>query len=1323
MDGVLMEWEKMLPNPDEIDDIDNSDMIESQLPIFEGKNQLPTVLDTTNTSDKGAGEITPKLGEITPKLGKIKQVESRTLQDIHKGEVTGDRSGSRQTEMTSLLNLESEDNEKTVKLIDELNPLKDLDDIPKNSSQISEASGEESSKDCESVNTSGYATCQQTSNDSIIDDNKVKYVFENCVDSPLQISDVRTGDILSQRALAENIKDCGNEKETNLQRNIRLGYIIPDEDGQTNEGHGQLEVGFNMNTLESGLHEKDTENEKGCNEIVLNEDKRTKVFKQLKEHLKRGGFSEKEDTIKKSKFDEYDIGNGKIADNKKDEISLSQNCDTPEVKKHSEISPLNNNITAANMGSIRLNNNKADTSLAENTFVMLTVKDEPKDYEEYGKFQEFEKLHEDVNNEHIGFSDNFMSNFYSDMDSGRNSEINYNEQIDYRCKITEAGLYQCLYCSARLINSAQFQNHLAERHKTMYQCKHCDMNFYRSQDLAIHCRIRHTEERVKIQNKSLDSSPNKSIIKKRKSKVYLDEDGNQIYKCAHCSKKFRVQQAMASHVRNVHYNNSKEKVKPSYDDEGYQIYECRYTSCDEKFHRKLDLSLHVKTEHKNSAKKNKKAQVYYDDDGIQIYKCRYCSEGFRIQQAMASHVRNVHRYNFNVKENVKKTTSDTTDNPSSDLGESKKADDEKLEESVREENETKAKSREFTKRVLPYRNMSFETDANQIEESLANSDCSLKRELKSNQIYHCSKCTKWFYREKQVFNHEKTCTGIKQEPALLDDNLQDSEIHDGIVDEQSNRVREGHVKKELKENMDVHDVKKFKEKMQQKKEKTRQNGHGSVGNKKAFSFLPKFFCKYCPSSYEEGKIMNLHLVKHLGEVLLMAESKYKCCICSKTFGNRTKMMYHLQNHTSFDITKLYKQTTIPECSICGQPFVNELLLEKHQNKHSKIDTHVMTPSSKAIAIDSTTPSGRSNIKVIYSANGSKSVSNIRNKLQIESIGSTSLSSGGDSFSIVKEKTVSLDDIPFQCGMCLSRFPTSQYLLHHITLHMQGPYVFKIEMDKKEKEDGENGEKILPHGNISFAGRSRLLPTSIPKTVNGEGNIHIVKCSTTSSDNPLTLKMPANFKKCQEENIIHASNSISGSQTGTKSDFTMHAIANDHMYTNSLLQPQKKDDALKTGDDEMPREDHNSDTESAISSEAESSAYYDTDECEKIENDVRNKTVLPRKIKIKKDTPSQRVSTFRKCFDIASGKWFECPYCLHISQTEKELRYHMQNHDLNDLPKMVQCCYCNRKFVSKWHLSKHMEHSHRRNSYKCSFCDQGFLTSFEVMEHVQKVHQY
>jgi hypothetical protein len=99
---------------------------------------------------------------------------------------------------------------------------------------------------------------------------------------------------------------------------------------------------------------------------------------------------------------------------------------------------------------------------------------------------------------------------------------------------------------------------------------------------------------------------------------------------------------------------------------------------------------------------------------------------------------------------------------------------------------------------------------------------------------------------------------------------------------------------------------------------------------------------------------------------------------------------------------------------------------------------------------------------------------------------------------------------------------------------------------------------LPHGNISFAGRSRLLPTSIPKTVNDERNIHIVKSSTTSSDNPLTLKMPADFKKCQEENIIHTSNSIPGSQTGTKSDFTMHAIANDHMYTNSLLKPQKKD---------------------------------------------------------------------------------------------------------------------------------------------------------------------
>lgn len=1309
MDGMLIEWEKMLPNPDEIDDIDHSDMMESELPIFEGKNQLPTVLDTTNTSDKSAGEVTPKLREITPKLRAIKQVESRTLQDLNKGEVTRDKIGSRQTVMSSSLNLETEDNEKTVKLIDELNSLNDFDDIPKNSSEIVEASGEKNSKDCESVNT-----CQQTSNDSI-NDNKVENGFENCVDSPLQISDVRTGDISSQRAFAKDIQDCAKVKETNFQKNVRLGYIIPDEDGQTKEGISQSEVGFIVNTLESGLHEKDTENEKGCNANVLNEDKRTKVFKKLKEHLKRGGFSEKENTIKKYKFDEDGIANGKIAENKKDEISVSQNCDRPEVKKHSEISPLNNNITAGNMGSIRLNNNKAETSSAENAFVMLTVKDEPIDYEEYGKFQEFEKPNEDVNNEHIGFTDNFMSNFYSDMDSARGSEISSNEQLDYRYKITEAGLYQCLYCSARLTNSAQFQNHVTERHKSMYQCKHCDMNFYRSQDLAIHCRIRHTEERVKIQNLSLDSSPSKSIIKKKKSNIYYDEEGNQIYKCAYCSKKFRIQQAMASHVRNVHYNNSKDKEKPVYDEEGYQIYKCLYKSCDETFHRKLDLSLHVKTEHRKSSKKKKKAQVYYDGDGILIFKCRYCSEVFHIQQAMASHVRNVHRNNFNVKANVKKTTSDTTDNPSLEIGESKKTNDEKSEESVREENETKAKCRELVKRVLPYRNMLFEADANQIEESLANSDCSLKRELKSNQIYHCSKCTKWFYREKQVFNHEKTCTGMKQESALLDDNRQDVEIHNEIVDEQSNRVGEGYVKKELKENMDVHDVKKFKEKMQQKKKKTRKNGHGSVGEVKEFSFLPKFFCKYCPSSYEEGKIMNYHLVKHLGEVLLMAESKYKCRICSKIFGNTIKMMHHLQTHTSFDVTKLYKQPTIPECFICGQPFVNELLLKKHQNKHAKTDTHVIKPS----AIDSTTsPSGRSNIKVVYSASGSNSVSNIRSKLQIDSIGSTSILS-----SIIKEKSVSLDDIPFQCGMCLSRFPTSQYLLHHITLHMQGPYVFKIEMDKKEKEDEENGEKILPHGNISLAGRSRLLPTNIPKTVNDERNIHIVKSSTTSNDNTVTLKLPADFKKFQEENIIHTSNSISGSQTGTKSNLTMNAIANDHIYTNSLLKPQKKDDVLKTGGDEMPTEDRNSDTESTFSSEEESSAYYDTDECEKIENDVRNKTCLPRKIKVKKDTPSQRVPTFKKCFDIASGKWFECPYCLHISQTERDLHNHMQNHDLNDLHKMVQCCYCNRKFVSKWHLSKHMEHSHRRNSYKCSFCDQGFLTSFEVMEHVQKVHQY
>jgi hypothetical protein len=49
MDGMLMEWEKMLPNPDEIDDIDHSDMMESELPIFEGKNQLNVKINRRNT--------------------------------------------------------------------------------------------------------------------------------------------------------------------------------------------------------------------------------------------------------------------------------------------------------------------------------------------------------------------------------------------------------------------------------------------------------------------------------------------------------------------------------------------------------------------------------------------------------------------------------------------------------------------------------------------------------------------------------------------------------------------------------------------------------------------------------------------------------------------------------------------------------------------------------------------------------------------------------------------------------------------------------------------------------------------------------------------------------------------------------------------------------------------------------------------------------------------------------------------------------------------------------------------------------------------------
>ncbi|XP_052082312.1 zinc finger protein Xfin-like [Mytilus californianus] len=1214
MDGMLMEWEKMLPDPNELDDLDQSDIIDNDLSLFDRKNESPILLDSANledfqTTDNSIQSLKPRdvilegkqVGEITQ--SSVVQDSAETLKLI-------DELNSSETFEESHPNVsKSQINEKEMVH----DKTKNIDHM---TTEPSHVNGEVKNGELKVTihNEIQGKTCNGSDYEKSLTSN-----FENCIDSPLQISDVRTGDIPPEKEFQSQVKKSTLD-ETD-ENNLRAGEINKEHNNKDNSG-----IELAISNVTGSVTSSNNEHDEIPDELDASLGDKNNLSKNNNVLAKKKGHENKKLSLS--------------------DVSNETDINSTNSKKQGEITPNERN-----------DNHQGKKTDEYNDFVMLAIKEEPMDYDDYAKPEEF------------------MTNFYNDMDGPVNEscEGESNGQVDAfgtSCPVndytlTDTGLFQCVYCSVRLPSFEDFEKHFNMRHSTMYKCKYCGDKFYRSQELAIHCRISHSIEKTnenmkyrikqsvyKTNDKNNKHTPTgNTVTKRKKAKVYTDEDGNQIYKCAYCSKKFSVQQAMASHVRNAH--------------------------------------IYLTSQNKDA--KSKKAK-------------------------------NSHG------KSVKRKVRPETENSNPDKGNENEKDEEKNQNEADKET---TRRQDDNKPVLPYRNMSFESDSSQIEESLANADCSLKRELKSNQIYHCSKCTKWFYREKQVVNHEKTCTGIKQEPVF-------EEMEQKIkIDVDNQESEQKHEKGRLVNQTEINDVelrirseitKKLREKMLRKKSKgvTIISKSGNLRHIRERvkpcedNFLPKYFCKYCPSSFEEGKVMNLHLLKHLGDVVRRADH-YKCKIC-KCLKRSTPMLLHLQQHTGYQVKQLYQLPAIPECSICGKPYLNGLRLKNHILKHGNNNTNSLNLDAviKAGLVSSSIANTCLNVK-----NNENSSFLNRTETNSEHIYSDMVSSNGknNESSVTSQRPVSLDDIPFQCGMCQARFPNSQYLLHHITLHMQGPYVFKIEVDKKDKNKKEKAERPkLTSGNIMVQRQS----VTVPKATHKMETLKSIDISgTTSMTTPIEKPLPIIINM---PDVKKYSNDTAGFQmtTGTICN-TVNSIAQDHMYTTSIL-PQANASCSHLVSTQTDNDHDSSETESCVSSSVESLPDYDTDECKQMEKQA-NKTKKVKTVKRassvfegKKNVfISARVPNFKKCLDIASGEWFECPYCLFLCQTSPELELHMQNHNERKDLKSEPCPVCDRKFVSKWHLSRHIA-THKQNLYVCAFCDESFATSILVMEHMAEVHQ-
>lgn len=1043
MDGMLIEWEKMLADSEGLDDLEQSDIIDSELSLLGGKNESPNSVEAASMD-----------GETNLEL------------DTH---------ARKSTKSSPSL---AEDSAETLKLIAELNSDKsDEFDLPKfsqghNGPGKTEAqeSEEKSSLTGDESNTSSAFNSEvnkkETKNATY--DNTLADGFENSQESHLQISEVRTGDIPKEiyyhekNSSAENSESEEAESDEDISKESKNEVTDKPADDIVQLKISNVRTEIETNSL------RDRESE-------ISEDDSMPVLEKL-------GGNETDDQINN--------------DEEQYENSMYLQQTEPSVQE--------------NTGDI----------------VMMRIKEEPVEYEDYGKPAEF------VTNFHEEFHGHTPNRTEPKTTMTTNmTKWTTRPEEDYT--INDAGQYQCVYCSVRFATFNEFEVHYNSRHKSMYQCRFCGESFYRSQEIAFHYRYHHPDHtREKLQKKvykkkSLrvsqdfdrddneeDQDSGKTILKRKKAKVALDEDGNPIYKCAYCSRKFRVQQAMASHVRNHHIQRS------------------------------------PRGERKDSKvlKKNK----------IIVMKKKKFVHGKIVEKIISR---------------------ESCGDPSTQ-SEGKSETD----EGVSQENQ------ENVEKPLHYKNMSFESDTSQMEETIAMNDCSLKRELKSSLVYHCSKCPKWFYREKQVANHEKTCTGIKQEPVQVEPE-QDAELYDGTDTHQFEKLdgtsiktaytNEEDLKIERKYKKDVEKTiqseisKKLRQKMLQKKARPQVivNKTKSRFKPSEVNYLPKYFCKYCPTSFEDRKDMNLHLLKHLGDVY-KGDDKFHCRVCFKLFDKRSAMLAHLQEHSKLDVHTLFEQPHIPECTVCGMPFLNMLLLKHHVSSH--VSNREKAKEKSNICFMNKNASNTEEKEVLHNTDSNTSLLNC--VISASETGSTKKNTFQGSKPVEKEqqvkftqvdyirkinssKNLTLEDIPYQCGMCFARFPNSQFLLHHITLHMQGPYVFKIESDEKSSK----GDKQSQIKSINSADATNLETGSlgtVPLTKKSApvistcnlGQLKTVDPQTTSSTkSPKLISVPVVVKNPESVKVFLEDKGSIKPLDIAKNCKVINSISMDHKYTNSNSQ--------------------------------------------------------------------------------------------------------------------------------------------------------------------------
>ncbi|KAL3865959.1 hypothetical protein ACJMK2_043303 [Sinanodonta woodiana] len=278
--------------------------------------------------------------------------------------------------------------------------------------------------------------------------------------------------------------------------------------------------------------------------------------------------------------------------------------------------------------------------------------------------------------------------------------------------------------------------------------------------------------------------------------------------------------------------------------------------------------------------------------------------------------------------------------------------------------------------------------------------------------------------------------------------------------------------------------------------------------KKSRSNSGLYRCKYCPETFALSTLLVSHVRCHY---IKLQEESIKCGTCSANASSMTELRAHVNKlHVNcrsyccglcgyltnqigkFRLHLQYTHMQIQyKCTICRRPFHSNILLKKHYLKehavkkqgkpkellscdlcrfkcytYEDMEVHQNVHMQKLINCNLCTYACYSEDLLAKH----KQQAHTRSKPALRTIVKNEVEVVNED---VTMPTVEL--LSFSCGMCGSKFPKTEYLLHHITVHIEGKYIFKRNNDasvlstkcgSQEKMSGLKQEATASRANVS-----------------------------------------------------------------------------------------------------------------------------------------------------------------------------------------------------------------------------------------------------------------